>query len=129
MLDPNIKKEWQIGYYNEKKDKITTFDVSDKIIRNPEAEAFKKDGAIKKLSLENVKVSFEKVVEIADVIQKQKYSRCSTSNRIIILQTLDRQIWNITYVSATMETLNIKVDAETGEVISDSMASLFKIEK
>ena len=129
MLDPNIKKEWQIGYYNEETDKITTFNVNDKITKNPEAEAFKKEGAINELDIEKIKISFDKVLETADIIQKQKYSRCNPTNKIIILQNLNKQVWNITYVSNTMETLNIKVDAETGEVISDNITSLFKIEK
>jgi hypothetical protein len=128
MIDPNIKQEWQIGYYTESNDKITTFDISEKIIKNPPAEAFKKEGAISKLDIEKVKVPFEKAAETADIIQKQKYSRCAATNKIIILQTITKQVWNITYVSVTMETLNIKIDAETGEVISDSMKSLFKIE-
>jgi len=128
MLDSNIKKEWQLGYYNEKTDRIVTFNIGDIITKNPEAEAFKKDGAIKKLEIENVKISFDKALETADIVQKQKYARCNATNRIIILQNLDKQVWNITYVSISMETLNIKMDAETGEIISDSMKSLFKIE-
>ena len=128
MIDPNIKNEWQIGYYTGSNDKINTFNISEEITKNPAADAFKKDGAISKLDITKVNISVDKALETADIVQKQKYSRCVATSKIIILQILSKQIWNITYVSATMETLNIKVDTETGEVISDSMQSLFRIE-
>ncbi len=130
MVDPQVKEEWQMGYCNPKNNNITTFSISEKISQNPEAEALNNETEIMKLDLEKVKITLKEALEKAEKIQKEKYSAHSPFKKIVLLQKLDiGQVWNITYVTNTFKTLNIKIDSETGEVIKDELMDLFRIEK
>ena len=48
MQDPNSNGEWNFDYYLPKKNKITTFVVSDEIVLNPDQKIFEKLGDIYK---------------------------------------------------------------------------------
>lgn len=130
MKDQQVKEDWQIGYCNKENKKIVTFNVSDEIIKNPETEALNDNKEILKLNLDKIKITLNKALEIAEKKQKEKYSAHIPFKKIIILQNLDLgQVWNITYVTNTFKTLNIKIDSETGEVLSDELLEIFKIER
>jgi len=129
MLSDEIKEEWQIGYYNPETDKIVTFTLSDEIIQNPEAEMFKKD-APKILDVKKIKIEYVVALEKANVIQKEKYGAHKPQKTMIIIQNLDvGQIWNITFITNTFKTINIRIDSESGVVIKDEMVELFSFEK
>ena len=48
---------------------------------------------------------------------------------IVILQTLEKQLYNITFVTQTFGTLNIHVDSNNGEILEDQFTSLMDIAK
>lgn len=131
LLDEANKGEWQIGYYNNNTAKITTFVVGEEIIQNPAEDVFKEQKTIvKKIDLEKVKTSLKEAVTIADNLQQEKYKPHRPVKKIIILQNLEvGQVWNITYITDSMQTLNIKVDSETGGVKSDKLVSLIEFKK
>jgi hypothetical protein len=130
MIEPNCKKEWQIGFYNPKKDNIETFCVNEKVVKTPLEKVFKKKKKINELDLNKVKFEFEKASKQADEIQKTKYPKHNPVKKIFIIQNLDLgQVWNITYVTNTFNTLNIKLDSETGKVIKHELISLFRLDK
>ncbi len=129
MIDPQVKKEWQIGYYNKDKDKIVTFCVNDEITINPAEDVFKKSGIINKLDISKIKVDFEKAKKIAEKFQEEHYPEHETKKKIIILQNLEKHVWNFTFISGQMATLNIKVNAETGKVFSHNLTNLFSFDK
>ena len=130
MLDPNVKQEWQIGFYDPGKDNITTFNVNSKITKNPESEVFKEEKRIGELEPDNINFFFDDACEKAEKLQKEKYPRHLPVKKIFVLQKLSgRQVWNITFVTQTFKTLNMKFDSKTGEIISDQLISLFRIEK
>ena len=129
MPDALNKNVFQIGYYNPKKDRITTFFVEGKeITKNPEAEVFKEQEAvINPLDMKKVKLEVNEAFEIAEKIQKDKYNADSAVKKIAILQHLPLgQVWNITFVTSTFKTLNIKIDSETKKVVSDKLVSLIQ---
>ncbi|MEM3374282.1 MAG: hypothetical protein QW757_02585 [Candidatus Woesearchaeota archaeon] len=131
MIDPQVKLEWQIGYCNPENNKIITFAISDdeKITENPESESlYNKE--ILKLDINKVKINLDNALEKAEQKQKEKYKEHFPFKKIVLLQNLEiGQVWNITYVTRTFKTLNIKIDSETGEIISDELIDLFKIER
>ena len=48
---------------------------------------------------------------------------------VVILQNLDvGQVWNITYITKSFQTLNIKIDAETGDVLEDKLHQIFSMD-
>ncbi len=117
----------QIGYYDKKKDLLTTFQIEDKsITAMPEAEAFKKENdVLKELDMSKVKIDYEKADSITQEVQEDKYPAELPIKKIFILQHLDLgQVWNITFVTRNFKTLNIKVDASTGEVVSDKLVPI-----
>ena len=115
--------DWQLDYYSKSRDKITSFVIQDKEIVKKEAEIFRKDDSeIIKLNLNNVKIPVEKA--LGDINKKTK----EKPNEIIIaLQVINkRETWNITYLTTSFRTLNTKIDAKSGKILSQDEASLFE---
>lgn len=135
MLNEGDKEKdikWELGYYSDNTDKLVVFETVPEIKMHPEEEAFKKEGSIKKLDIKKVKVSITKTMKICNELVEEKYPNRSITKSIIILQNLEKQIYNITFVTLSFDILNIRLDAATGEVLSDniqSIMSLGKVEK
>jgi len=128
MVAEEIKPEWQIGYYIPGKDKVSTFTVSSKVHVNPESEMLKKDSVLE-LDFDKVKVTQEEAMKTAEKIQKTKYSEHQPSKKMVILQKLSLgQVWNITYITKTLKTLNIKIDSGSGKVVKHELIELFKFD-
>ena len=121
---------WLIGYYNQKEDSIASFEITgEKVTLKPEEKAFKEPEAkVYELELKKVKVKVDEVLDIVDKLQKEKYRAEVPVKVIVILQHLEKlgDVWNITYVSRTFKTLNVKVDAGTGKVVAEHLDSLFE---
>jgi len=129
LISKDVKEEWQIGYYNPDSEKIVTFTIGEEIGMNPETEVLKQD-SIKELDVNTIKVNHDKAIEIADMLQKQKYPQHLPLKKIVILQNLDvGQVWNITYLTVTYKTLNFKIDTFSGNILKDDLADLFKFDK
>ncbi|MFO8016302.1 MAG: hypothetical protein R6U32_04305 [Candidatus Woesearchaeota archaeon] len=123
----------QVGYYNKENEKATTFDISGKDERKvdirSEEEVFKRpDMEVNRLDLESVDIEVGDALSTADKLQKEKYPAEIPIKVIVILQKLSPygQIYNITYVTKTFKTLNIKVDAGTGDIVEDHLVSLIQ---
>jgi len=130
MKDPAVKEEWQIGYYNPTTDTVTTFTIGEDIVQNPEAEMFKDDKKVLPLEVKDIKITLKEALKIAEKIQDEKYSAHKPFKKIIILQKLEiGQVWNITYITNTFKSLNIKIDSVTGNIVIDELVDLFRIEK
>jgi len=126
MIDEANKDDWQVGFYNPD-DTITTFIVTkDDVKALPEAEIFKKpDAKIMQLDMDDIKIEMGDAIEKARNLQKKEYPKELPTKEIIILQKLDiGQLYNITLVTQSFNTLNIKVDAKTGKVIKHKLISL-----
>jgi hypothetical protein len=125
MVDQANKDSWQVGYYNKAKDQITTCLIDTNIQIVPETEIFRKEKhVIKKLDLSKIKVDFKQALNTAVELQKDKYPNEPPVKIIAILQNLDKQLWNITFVTASFKTLNIKINAQSKYIESDDLASL-----
>ena len=130
MISEEVKQEWQIGCYDPKADRITAFTISDKVIKNPESEVFKKNSEVFELEPSKIKLTLEKTLEKAEEVQKTKYAQHTPVKKVVILQKLSiGQVWNITYITNTFKTLNIKIDAESGEVLKHDLIELFRFDK
>jgi hypothetical protein len=128
MIDPKVKQVWQIGYYNKKNDKIVTFDVGDEIFQNPESDVFKKEGVVNPLDLKKVKVDYNKALKIAEKFAKEHYPNYKIGKKILILQNLDKEVWNMTFVGISFETLNIKIDAKEGKIFYHNLSKIFSFD-
>jgi len=131
FLMPASSKDWKIGYYHKKDNKITSFNVGEKIEIEPESEIFKKDETeVKKIDLNKLKINVNKALEITKKFQEENYKNDIPNKTIIILQNLEiGQIWNITYLTITLKSLNIKLDTEKGRMLEHKSTSLFEFKK
>jgi uncharacterized membrane protein YkoI len=127
MFDKVNKNVWQIGFYDEKTDKITVFILEkDDLKISTEHEIFKKENhKVRELNLNKVKIDVEKALQIAINKQEKDYNNQDPTNLILILQNLDiGQLYNITFVTQSFNTLNIKIDADNGTILEHSLSSL-----
>ncbi|MBS3095922.1 hypothetical protein J4480_00610 [Candidatus Woesearchaeota archaeon] len=129
-MDPD---EWQIGFYNKKKDKITTFMIgSGSINVRAEEEIFKKeDTEVHEIQLEKVKLTFDNAIAKANEFQAKGFPKDNSIKTIAILQNIKElgNIWNITYVTEAFNTLNMRIDASTGKVLEHKLSSVFSFRK
>lgn len=119
------KREWQVGFYIKEHDKIATFFVGNEIKISPESEIFKEDKTIvRELDINNVRVDADKAVDEALEYQKSVYPNEKPTRTIVILQNLDKVVYNITFITVVFNTLNIRVSAEDGKIVSHKLNSL-----
>ena len=125
--------EWLVGFYDKKKDKITTFAMkNDGINMMPEEEIFKKEDAkVKKIELDKVKLTLDNAIAKADEFQQKNFPKDRSIKTIAILQNIDElgNIWNITYVTEAFNTLNMKIDASNGKIVKSKLSSVFSFRK
>ena len=123
-------REPEVGYYDPQKDKITTFTMANTITQNPEQQVFKKEDAVKALDIEKVGVSSMRIIEHARGFQEEKFPKEQVVKEIIILQNIEEgHVYNVTFVTATMKMLNMKLSTETGDVLNHSMRSVMDLSK
>jgi hypothetical protein len=128
MSDNIENNDWQLGYYGKKSDKITVFDMLDNgnISVMPPQDAFKENNYIQPLDMGKIKVSRQQAHDSVVKVLKDNYSAELANKMIMLLQNLPEygQLWNCTVITATFSVLNVKINAETGELIKHSKESL-----
>ena len=122
---------WKVGYYDSKKDKLTSFDVGSKIKIEPDEEVFKqKKKKVEKLDLDKVKFDLADAVGIAKNLQEEEFVTENPTKIIAILQKIEvGQVWNITCLTQNFNTLNFKIKTETGRVLEKKLTSLMQFKK
>lgn len=116
----------ELGYYGEDTDLITVF-KSDPIAAMPPEEVFKQGGTLKQLDLSAVRLGLKDALDRAEKERAAAYPRHATLKAICVLQQQDSPTWNITLVTGTLQMINMRIDALTGQVISRSMQSIMNI--
>ena len=128
-----MPNEWQLGFYDSKKDKITTFVIDKANIKiRPEEEIFKKENVkVNEVQLEKVNLAFDSVLEKANEFQQQNFPKDKSIKTISILQNIEElgNVWNITCITESFNTLNIKMDASSGKVIEHNLSSIFSFKE
>ena len=133
MIEDDKTAPWQIGFYHKSTDKMITFVVDKNEIKiHEEEEIFKKPGMeVKKIDMEKVKIPYNELLKKAEDFRKNKYPKELVSKTIAILQNLKEygNIWNITYVMQSFKTLNMKINADNGKILSQEIQSLMDFVK
>lgn len=128
----NSDVNWKIGYYDSKKDRLTSFDVGTQIKIEPDQEVFKKEKErkVKKLEMSKVKVDLGDAVCITQGLQEEEFTTEKPTKIIAILQNIkEHQVWNITYLTQNFNTLNFKIKTETGRVLEKKLTPLMQFQK
>ena len=122
---------WHIGYSNKDQSMMTFVITRDDITQESSEEVFKKpETEIKPLDFSNVDLTASQAVALAKEFQKKEYPQEVLSKYLIVLQHLDvGQVYNLTFVTLAMSTLNIKVDCKTGDILSHKRTTLMDFKK
>src|SRR3989338_692640 len=132
-IENNESSLWQLGFYNRATDKITTFVIGkNEIAVQKEEEVFKKpDMEVKPVGIEKAKLKFDEIIKKAEKFKKEEYPKEAISKTIAILQNLQGfgTVWNITFVTDSFKTINLKINAENSEVISHNLESIMDFVK
>jgi len=119
------KGEWQLDFYSKKKKTLTSFRKENSRLKVAEDKLFQqKETAPEPLELEEARISLTEALEKTRN-ELKKSSAGEEQKHIIILQKKDNKIiWNITVLTTSFKVLNIKIDAATGNILSESVESL-----
>ena len=123
---------WRIGYFHPDDEQVTSFVIDEEIKIEPEDESFKKpESEVKELNPDDIQVSYSQALKLAEELQQEKYKQEIPMKIVMIVQNHNElgNIWNITYVTQSFKTLNIKVDASSGDIVRDELIELFEIKK
>ncbi|HLC64489.1 MAG TPA: hypothetical protein VJI46_00025 [Candidatus Nanoarchaeia archaeon] len=120
--------KWHFGFYDKTSQKVTSFAVDGDLIENlGEDDVFSEDGQVFEASIDSVKMPILEMFDrIIDFVSR-KYPHDTVGKIIMVLQHIPKfgNIWNITLVTKSMNTINLKVDPVTGEVKFHKLMSLF----
>ena len=127
----DVDSRWKIGYYHKKHDRVTSFNIGEKITIEPEEELFRKEKKeVGKIELGKIKHDLADAVTIAVNLQKEEFATEDPKKIIAILQKLDKwQVWNITFLTQSFNTLNVKIKSDNGRVVEKKLSSLFRFDK
>ncbi len=132
-IDPKMPSDWQLGYYDNKKDTITTFAMHQgKFVDSREDKVLKKKGAkVLPIDVKNVKLNVEQALDLVDKYQKKEYPAENSIKTIIIIQKLPKvgNVWNVTLITKSFKTINIKLDASNGKIKEHTVGSLIQQKK
>jgi hypothetical protein len=133
MLDAN-KDDFQVGFINKETDYVATFeiDLSVNMIKFiGESEPFKKpEDDVHKLNIDKVEVDWKDALAKSEEVLKKEYSAHVPINTFFILQKLEEgDVYNITYLSKSFSTINLKISAQDGSVLSKSCNSIMDLAK
>jgi len=126
MTETTAQSYWQIGFYNEN-NTITSFAVEgDNVSLGEEDAIFKKtDKAVPLLDQDRLTLDSKEILAKAELFFSQNYSAQQISKTIILVQTLPLgQVYNITFLCKSLQTVSIKVDTATGEILQHELRSL-----
>jgi|TARA_B100002003_G_scaffold249384_1_gene285586 hypothetical protein len=121
--------EWQVGYYN-KDGTVTSFTVGEGIKILPDQEIFQKEKkAVHELDVSEVKIDLDQALDAAKEFQKEKLKGNDPSKIMVVVQNIaGNTLYNITYITITFNTLNMKIDAGTGEMIDHEITPMLQFQ-
>lgn len=125
MLDE--QNTWQIGYFDEQTNTMTTFVANDAEIKIiPDQEVLKVQQHINKLSAEDVVLTVKDALEAAQKVKSEHYQKEIPAKTFFIIQNLEEHgaVFNITYFTVSFKTINIKLSTKNGEVLHHSIQTL-----
>jgi len=126
------ESDWKIGYYHKKRERMTSFNVGEKITIEPEDDILKKEAAddVEKLELDEINLDLAEAVTIANETQKEEFATENPMKIIAILQKIEQgQVWNVTFLTQTFNTLNFKIKSDSGKIVEKKLQPLFQFDK
>jgi hypothetical protein len=120
----------QLGYYNKKTDKIVTFDMHDagKVTVNPASDVFKETGVVETLKPEEIKSTLVDAMAAAKQFVDEKHPGHIVEKNIVVLQMVKgKPVYNITLITRSFKTINVKIDAKSREIVDSQVHSILDL--
>ena len=126
MLDEPNKGIWQVGYYDNKTNKVATVILEgDKISFVPDQEILQASQQITELKPEDVKLTVDNALEAAKACIKENYPKELLLKSFFIIQHLpEGTVFNVTFLTRSFGTINIKISTIDGKIFKHSMGRL-----
>ena len=122
------KGPWEIGMFDSEKDKITVFvakDNEEPEIKQEDEVFKKKQEVVQELNLDNVKITYLQALGKFKDNLKELYSNMQLGDGFIVLQKIDdKTLWNFTFITKTLQFVNIKFHADSGKLESHQTVEL-----
>ena len=127
QLDNNfqLNTDWELGFFSN--DKITVFVAHQNGFEiKPADDIFKKEQAVvEKLNLDLVTVNFEQALAVFKENLPVHFPKEIINSGFVILQTYQKQtVWNFTFITKTLKFINLKINSESGEIVSHDTVNL-----
>lgn len=120
--------KWEVGFYEPSTGKITVFRVLDNQDAEikPADDVFQKEkAAIPELKVDKIKVTMEEAIQAWKDHFQEFFPRETSGDGFVVLQALEKnQVWNFTFITKTIKFVNMKIDAASGEIVSQEEISL-----
>ena len=126
MLDDANKNEWQIGFYSLQDEQMVTFIVNGAIQKIEDQEVLKSKQVIEPLKTQDVALDMHSALQKGQECFNENYQGIVAKQFFIIQQYDNLPIYNITYFLGSFETVNIKINAKTGEIIKHDRQKLLE---
>lgn len=127
MLDEPNQNAWQVGYFDEKANTMSTFVVADKKIDViPDQEVLKAQQHILELKPADVTLPVAEALAAAQNVRTEHYRQELPAKTFFIIQHLPEHgtVFNITFFTIAFKTINIKLSASDGKVVQHSVQAL-----
>ncbi len=126
LMEKDSEGDQLVLFYEPGKDRVISFNAS-----NPsdvrEDDVMKAGKTVLELSLDDVELTMETAMKSAEELYEAEYQQKVSVKTIIILQHLEEGVlWNITFVTPQFKTVNVRLDAKTGEIKKHEEVSLFE---
>ncbi|MBS3108266.1 hypothetical protein J4409_00170 [Candidatus Woesearchaeota archaeon] len=131
IMESNDGSKWQLDYYCPDNDHITTFCLKDKVEVKESKAVHRDKKKIRELNLENVDIGLNEALEITSSLRDKNYPGEKANKIIVILQNIEKkEIWNVTYLTASFKVLNTNIDAQTGGIMKEKLENVlnFKLQ-
>jgi len=118
----------EFGCYDEKNDKIVVFETNPVTMRPPE-DVFKESGKLKALDMDKVAVGLHDARTLATAYLEEHYPQHPIQQEILVLQQAEHPVWNCTLVTKTLNMLNLKIDARSGDILHVGLHNIMDLRK
>ena len=121
-----LLSNWELGFYDLTVNKITVFNQLEKgdFAIKPADDVFKEEATkIEELDqINKVTLGFDEVKSIFESKAPEFFPQELLGGGFIILQKLNGKVmWNVTFITRTVKFANLKIDAESGEIIAHDL--------
>lgn len=126
ILVPDNSESVEFGFFSPKKNKIVVF-TTNPIKKGEEDDVFNEGKTITELDMNKIKLNYEDAMQKADELIKKEHSSEQIKKKIILLQHIQEPVWNLTFVCVSLNIINIRISAQTSEIIRNDKSSLMNM--